>query len=298
MVDCYTSEEDVLDSINRFFPHSNRRQDDATLLSHDSYITSVDIVAENLDFRLSTFAPQHIGYKALAVNISDCLAMGAIPRYILMALVLPHNIKKSYFEAILEGMSRIAEHYHIILVGGDIAFEDSLQFAITILGRPITQPIYRGNASQGDSIFYIPSLAMQKPLGLARVGFETLERGVEGYEEAKQAQREPSLIEIETLELLAPFAEMISLMDCSDGLFQDIPRLLATRRSSLTADIRITESILHDDVLSWCSYIGCNPLDFAFHGGEEYCLLGTAPPHVMRLLQESIPHCVVIGTVI
>lgn len=293
----YTSEEDILCSIDSFFEHSSRRKDDADILPHNSYVTSVDIVSENLDFRRHTFSPQNIGYKALAVNISDCMAMGAIPHSFLMALSLPQTIEKVYLESILEGMSTLARRYNISLIGGDIAFEDSLRFAITIFGIPITEPIRRGNASVGDSIFYLPSSLLLSPLGLARVGFETLEEGVHGYPEAKKAQCEPTLVELDSLHILAPFAQSLSLMDSSDGLSSDIPRLLGTHSSSLGAELVISEDLLHHEVLTWCASRRCNPVEFALHGGEEYCLLGTAPPHIMSLLQDALPHIVVLGTV-
>ena len=298
MIDTYTSEEDVLSSINHFFPHIAKRQDDATLLPHASYVTSVDIVGENLDFRLHTFTPQQIGYKALAVNISDCMAMGALPRYFLMALGIPENMEKQYFEQVLEEMALLAEQYNLALIGGDIAFEETLRFVITILGIPIAQPIRRGNACVGDVIFYVPSLDRIQPLGLARVGFEALEQGYKGYIHAKQAQQKPALIHPSYLEILATFAKDISLMDCSDGLYLDIPRLLATSRSCLGADILLTHSMLHHEVIDWCSSHHLDPVQFAFHGGEEYCLLGTAPPHVMQRIKNHIPQSMVIGTVV
>lgn len=297
MTHCYSSEEHVLSSINQYFPHALLRQDDTALLPHQTYVTSVDIVGENLDFRLHTFPPYYIGYKALAVNISDIIAMGALPRYFLMAVSLPQDIEEGYFTSVLHGMSELAQQYDITLIGGDIAFENVLRFAITIFGTPINQPIRRGNASIGDCIFYIPSSHQKRPLGLARVGFEVLEAGGMGYESAVRAQHCPALVDIDCIDILAPFADVLSLMDCSDGLLCDIPRLIASSRTGLGAEIVLTQEMLHSDVVQWCEKDNIDPYIFAYHGGEEYCLLGTAPLDTFNAIQQHIPDVVLLGHV-
>lgn len=293
----YNTENDVLQSINQFFPDTVFRGDDCACLPLQQFVTSVDIVGDGLDFRLNTFPPEAIGHKALAVNISDTMAMGAIPSYFLMALSIPRTLEKEYFHKILSGMKVLAQEYNVTLIGGDIAFDEYLRFAITIFGKSITSPISRGNTSVGDSIFYIPSLAITKPLGLARVGFDVLENNITGYHSAVMAQQKPALLAISVLELLAPFAKDIALMDCSDGLMQDIPRLIRKNNSTLGVTITLTETMLHNDVIDWALYNKFDPLEYAFIGGEEYCLIGTAPIAIFEKIALTIPHIVVLGTV-
>jgi thiamine-monophosphate kinase len=71
--------------------------------------------------------------------------------------------------------------------------------------------------------------------------------------------------------------DRIGLMDVSDGLARDLPRLLNSRKSGLGADICLEEGGLHPEIVNYCEQTGQNPASFAFEGGEDYALVGTCP---------------------
>src|SRR5436309_7298055 len=99
--------------------------DDAAVIrqrsGHDTVITT-DLLVEEIDFRLSTTTPWLLGYKALAVSLSDIAAMGARPRYALLSIGLPRRIWETDFaDEFYEGFFALAETYRVALIGGDVS---------------------------------------------------------------------------------------------------------------------------------------------------------------------------------
>lgn len=306
------SEEEVLSVIDSVFPPA-LRGDDCVELSYPSCVVSVDTLSENNDFRRTTFSPHSIGHKVLAANISDILAMGAKPTAFLMALSITKDTTSDYLQSILHGMHELAEQYAVQLVGGDIDTLPFLSFSITVFGVPYASPLYRAHSQPGDVIFTIaPPSISHSPLGLARLGFHIIEKAPElssQFPVSCAAQRTPALVSNDTIRRFVewiehtsllhnvPLHSAVSLMDISDGLVQDLPRLLG-KRSSLSANITLPTERIHPEILSYCSSTKTSPVDYIMKGGEEYCLLGTVPQKYFEDLCSTIPGVIAIGTVI
>src|SRR5436853_1694130 len=149
--------------------------DDAAVIrqrsGHDTVITT-DLLVEEIDFRLNTTTPRLLGYKALAVSLSDIAAMGARPRFALLSIGVPSAIWNSDFvDELYEGFFSLAETYKVALVGGDVSRTperiviDSIVLGETRRGRAIT----RDGARAGDQIFVTGTL------GGAAAGLQELE---------------------------------------------------------------------------------------------------------------------------
>src|SRR5437764_2353927 len=151
--------------------------DDAAVIrqrsGHDTVITT-DLLVEEIDFRLNTTTPWLLGYKALAVSLSDIAAMGARPRFALLSIGVPSAIWNSDFvDELYEGFFALAETYKVALIGGDVSrtperiIIDSIVLGETVTGRAIL----RSGARAGDHIFVTGSL------GGAAAGLRLLEHG-------------------------------------------------------------------------------------------------------------------------
>jgi thiamine-monophosphate kinase len=95
--------------------------------------------------------------------------------------------------------------------------------------------------------------------------------------------------------------DKIGLMDVSDGLARDLPRLLNSRKNGLGADICLDEGKIHPEIVSYCEQSGLDAVSFAFEGGDDYALAGTCPAEVWSELEAllsgfSVP-TVKLGTV-
>ncbi len=113
--------------------------DDAAIIAPPAgqeVVVSTDLLVEGVHFDL-TFCPlKHLGYKAVAVNVSDVAAMNATPTQLVVALSLPARFSVEAVEELYEGMRLACEAYHVDLVGGDTtASRGGLTIGITALGR-------------------------------------------------------------------------------------------------------------------------------------------------------------------
>lgn len=112
-----------------------------------------DMLVEGVHFLRST-SPQGIGWKALAVNVSDIAAMGGIPRHAVISLGLPRNTKVSFVDGLYQGLARCANRFSVNLVGGDTNRSGKMVVDVAILGE--VEPdrvIYRCGAKPGDALF-------------------------------------------------------------------------------------------------------------------------------------------------
>ncbi len=295
------SEDFILEIIHKYFPNEDDslllgRGDDCAVLDIDTanshLVVTTDIFLEDSHFRCSYFSPESIGYKALAVNISDIYAMGAIPLTAQLALSFPKGLEPQYLENIFSSMADIAKKHKFTLSGGDLSKGDKLNLTVTLIGAKEKSVFLYRNQAKVDDIVYLVG-----DIGLSRLALEVLEEGSEEKEKypcALQTHFFPQLHRESTLQLIDLVKqypnEKFSLMDVSDGLAQDLPRL--TKHG---VDLSINEDFIHSEIKSYCSEKGKNPLEFAVRGGEDYALLGTCPPHIWRELNSVCPKAKIIG---
>lgn len=290
------SEEQFLSLIDTYFNLDHefvklgRGDDCAILTGGKDYCISSDLFLEDTHFRRAYFSAADIGYKALAVNISDIAGMGAKPVAFSMDLMAPSDIDDAFWDDFFKSMGNLARQTDIALIGGDICRADKLGISITIYGvGGTTGFIRRKNCRPGDVLFTIGDL------GLARAGLLALEAEGEKAREAFPAavmahlRPKPKVV----IGTLLNAAGVTSLMDLSDGLARDLPRLTGLE---LGADIQLSSDQLNSNVLAFAESTDMNALDIAMLGGEDYALLGAVSPFEMGKAQ-SVPGFMQIGTV-
>jgi thiamine-monophosphate kinase len=266
----------------------------------DSVITA-DLLVEDVDFR-RTSLPQDIGYKALAVSLSDIAAMGARPRWTLLSLGLPQDIYDSPFATgIYEGFLSAARRFGVTLIGGDLSRTperiviDSIVIGETRRGRAVL----RSGARAGDQIYVTGTL------GGAAAGLKLLEhanglrtraaraRALFGLAGLTRRQMRPAP-RVECGALLGERRLASALIDLSDGLSSDLAHLC--ERSGVGALVeaaRIPVAPLLRRANAINSYgltraLTDDSLDLALHGGEDFELLFTVRPHIAARLPRRL----------
>lgn len=298
-------EDDILALISRFFPEGHpslllgRGDDCAVIRTRGPLAVTTDIFAEDAHFRRRYFTPYDIGFKSVAVNVSDVGASGAVPSGLSMGLTLTGNEDETWIADFCKGMKAVCDRFSLALSGGDLTRSSLLNICVTAWGElpeALPQGLRRGAAEEGDVIFLVGTV------GLARLGLTLLEQAsspadVEQVkknwpEACKRHLRPEPLAEegaaIAAFALRCNAADRIGLMDVSDGLARDLPRLLATRRSGLRANIALGPDDLHGEILRYAAEQGTSAPAFAFEGGEDYALAGTCPEHLWPALSREI----------
>jgi thiamine-monophosphate kinase len=289
------SEENFLELVDRYFPERRRgepwgRGDDCAVIPcGNSLCLSTDLFLEGVHFSRAYFSPYDIGYKSLAVNISDIAAMAATPEGFLLNLFLPPDIPEGFWPEYFRGLAGLAGEHGLYLAGGDLSRSGQLGMGITIWGSP-GACISRGGGSPGDLLFLVGEL------GLSATGLEVLRLGknTADFPDAVAAHLRPSLYVDQALRLGAS-PGITALMDVSDGLAMDVPRLVS---SGTGADLWLREEDLHPEVLTHARQQGASAVEFAFRGGEDYALLGTLDPFFLQGLRDVVPEVRIVGEIV
>ncbi len=228
--------------------------DDAALLADGTAIT-VDTLVEGIHWN-HRLSPEDVGWKVLAVSVSDLAAMGARPTWALLALSLPEPLELGWVESFAVGFSAAARRWGVSLVGGDTTRSPGPRFAsATLGGRAPARPLTRSGGRPGDDLW------VTGPIGLAGAGWSWEAPGPA----ALAALRRPD----PPLDLAADLVGLASAaMDLSDGLSLDLRRLCAA--SGVGADVQRAALPGHAE-------LGPDPWEIQVAGGEDYQLLFSAP---------------------
>jgi thiamine-monophosphate kinase len=260
--------------IERFFTRPARRAvlgvgDDCALLAGTpgmQWCVSSDMLVEGRHF-LSTVAPQRLGHKALAVNLSDLAACGADPLAFTLALALP-RADENFLEGFAEGLWTLAQRHGIDLVGGDTT-AGPLNICITVIGQvPTGQALLRSGARAGDELW------VSGTLGDARAALEcfrgTLVLGGHAFEQLRRAMEtpEPRVALGQRLRGVAS-----SAIDVSDGLLGDLAHVM--QRSGVGARLDL-DALPRGTVLAGLPH--ALQRECLLHGGDDYELLFSAGP--------------------
>ncbi len=262
------------DLIQRWFARPARRSplgtgDDCALLQPApgmQLAVSTDMLVEGRHF-LSTVAPERLGHKALAVNLSDLAACGAAPLAYTLALSMP-RVDEPFLDGFARGLHALADAHEIELVGGDTT-AGPLVICVAVFGEvPAGHALLRSGARAGDELWVSGSL------GDARLALEvfrgtvTLHADAFGAVRARMEQPAPRVALGIALRGVAT-----SAIDVSDGLLGDLRHILARSGVGVTLDA---------DALPLSAVLAAQPLplrrECALAGGDDYELLFTAPP--------------------
>lgn len=236
-------------------------------------LATCDMLVEEIHF-LPWVDPEDLGWKALAVSLSDIASMGGKPLFALLSLSLPSHLENEWLERFLRGWKELGELFDVSLVGGDITEGEKIAIDSLVLGEA-DKPILRSGAKVGDRIFVTGFL------GDSSAGLRCLLKKIQHPSLVKKHLRPQPRVK-EGMELGK--SELIhSMIDISDGLAGDLRHIC--EESGKGAIIYADKLPLSEDLLSFCHAFGLSPLEFALYGGEDYELLLTADGDISKELQ-------------
>jgi len=257
--------------------------DDAALARISSgaeMVATTDLLIEGVHFATSLHPPESVGHRALARSLSDVAAMGAVPKYALVALALSRRASRRWVESLYEGMLKLARRYRVSILGGDTAcYSGKTLLDVAMIGEVARgKALLRSGAKPGDRIFVAGTL------GLSAWGLELLKAPAkrETVHEALRAHLYPepqcALGQYLAKEKLASAA-----IDVSDGLSTDLHRLCEASGvgARLWADRIPRPHAPANDRLQ------ARLLQWALCGGEDYRLLFTVPPTKVNRIPSS-----------
>ena len=260
--------------------------DDCAVLSYPNkrVVVTTDLLTEGVHFNLVYVPLKHLGYKAVAVNVSDICAMNAIPRQITVSLAISSKFTIEAIDELYEGIHLACAHYGVDLVGGDTTTSlTGLTISITAIGEADEAGlVYRNGAKPTDL------LCVTGDLGGAFLGLQLLEREDQLFRQNPTVQPQLSGYDYILSRQLKPEARVdmrevfmalgvtpTSMIDISDGLSSEILHLCED--SGVGCRLYEERLIFDPQVRKMAEEISINPLVAALNGGEDYELLFTIP---------------------
>lgn len=280
--------------------------DDAAVITvsdNTSLLVSTDMLIEGVHFNLMYMPLKHLGYKAVAVNVSDICAMNGVAEQITVSIAVSSRFPIEALEELYDGINTACQMYNVDLIGGDTTTSlTGLTMSITAIGRAKKKEIsYRSGANEFDL------LVVTGDLGAAFVGLQVLERekevfkanpniqpDLDGHDYIMERQLKPEA-RIDVIRFLKELNVVPSAMiDISDGLASEIMHLC----KASNVGCRVYDEKLPIDGKTSMTAIEFNldPVTCALNGGEDYELLFTVKQDDFDKIKGN-PHMTVIGHV-
>jgi len=249
--------------------------------STSTQLATTDSLIQDVHFSLNITSWEDLGWKSIAVNLSDIAAMGGLPKYALVSLALPGYTEVEDVTTLYKGMIELAQKFGVAIVGGNISSAPLITINITILGNTNDQGkriLTRSTARPGDKI------AVTGYLGTAAAGMRMLTRKLKLDPKAttclRQAFLRPSP-RITEGQLLAEQGVKTAI-DISDGLMQDLGHIC--KASQAGARIEIDRVPVLPEVKA---NFGDSAIELALSGGEDYELLFTGSAEVIDRVKKT-----------
>lgn len=283
---------DEFDFINKVKPTGKYRKqvmvgigDDAAVYQPtNSYnqVVCVDTMVEGVHFLKNLSSPQDIGYKALAVNISDIAAMGALPLYYLVSIAIPSTWTEDELIQIYEGMEELSSTYRMDLIGGDtVSTFDKLVITVTVIGEAESHVQTLRNKAEDRDIVFVTGTIGDSSAGLSILleEIENIHPTIQNY--LVNRHKRP-IAQVEAGQIIAEL-ERASLNDISDGLASELNELVEASKLGMIINeehIPVSKELrsLQDvyDIKKWILY-----------GGEDFELVGTTSEREWNKLKQA-----------
>lgn len=236
---------------------------DITSLGATSIVVTTDAMVDGIDFSFDQIRAQDLGHKLLAINLSDLAAMGAIPKAYVLTLAMPKNLKVAWVRKFYEGLMKPTRHYRLKCLGGDLSAARELSVSLTLFGVPGKHPlVQRKHAKPGDLI------AVTGKLG----------GSILGHHLKFKPRVEESLF-------LSGKFPIHSMIDISDGFYQDLEHLL--KSSKVSADVWLNQLPISSAAVRLSRKTKQAPLTHALTDGEDFELLLTVSKKYQKKIETA-----------
>lgn len=241
--------------------------DDAAVIksSNNKLVATVDMAVEDIHFNKRWSSPFQIGAKLTTANLADIFAMGAVPKYLLVAAGISEVNNSEIVAELAKGIRSVADRFEVTVIGGDLSKSEKMSLSITALGELSAQPILRSGARVGDLI-YLSSLT-----GLSAAGLAILNRELDRPRYVVEAHLNPKLVAPDKLTKVAT-----SMCDVSDGLATDAAHLsyASNVNFNLSKDL-ISQAADFKDLAELAKELNEDVFDWILTGGEDHFFLAT-----------------------
>ncbi len=261
--------------------------DDCAILDPGRFdLVTTDTIVEGVHFDLTYMTAADVGWKAIAVCLSDVAAMGGGPGAFFLNLSLGPDVDELFVDGFVEGLAEasrtlVPDGFEVSVGGGDVtASRGPTVVTVTLLGEASPAgPVTRSGALPGDRI------ALLGPTGSAAAGHAILSGAWDvehrEYEALLAAHRRP-MPRVREGALLGLYGVPSAMIDCSDGLLQDLGHIL--KRSGVGASVEVHSLPRHAELAKASEELGIDTLTMQFSGGEDFELILAVPPARMTKL--------------
>jgi thiamine-monophosphate kinase len=244
--------------------------DDAAVLLgiKNKLVATTDMAVEDVHFNLNWSSPFQIGAKLTTANLADLFAMGATPKYLLVAAALPNEISENFVSELANGIRSVADQFNVAVVGGDLSRSAKVALTITAFADLAGTAITRDGAKVGDQI-YVSELP-----GLSAAGYAILNRGLDRPRYVVQAHLNPKLIPPTQLIKVAT-----ALCDISDGISIDGSNIAKASKVNFSLDKELIRAANgFSDLAELATELNEDVFDWILNGGEDHFFLAAVNP--------------------
>jgi len=244
-------------------------------------ILTCDWFLEGTHFSRERHPPDAVGWKCVARAISDIAAMGGTPRCFLLSLALAESHTGRWLDLFLGGLGRASRKFQCVLAGGDTTRRNEILINVTVVGEVRAGSAARRSGARPGDILYVSGRLGEAELGLRLLKRDNKLTASRNPAARKHLYPEPRLA---LGQWLVKNGLASAMMDLSDGLSSDLPRLCAASKvGALLEKVKIPRLKITNVALSHRH----DPLQLALHGGDDYELLFTVPPRKVKRLPKT-----------
>jgi len=252
--------------------------DAAAFMTEPDQLTLIttDLLVERIHFLRDAISGFDLGYKSLAVNLSDIAAMGGTAREAFVSIAIPDECHLNYLDELYNGIKKLAAKFNVNVLGGDTT-RSKVDLIINIVVQGIVSKkeiLCRDAARPGDVIFSTGFL------GDSKAGLHLILNEIDADTEALEALLKAHLVPEPHLHegrFLARRSGVNAAIDTSDGLSSDLAHIV--EESRVGARLFADKIPVSPNLKDFCTRLDFRPLEFALSGGEDYTLLCTVSAH-------------------
>ena len=248
--------------------------DDCAYLEDLGIVITQDSLVEDVHFSLNYTNAFQLGYKSVAVNLSDVYASGAKAKYLTCSLSLPNYIDENFIKEFYEGAKSVNPDVEI--VGGDVTGGNKLFISICAIGDARNRKISsRSNAKEGYKII------TNGVHGSSGAGFELLQKGLNSPQILIDAHLMPKVDDVLSKEIALNIKDDYAMMDSSDGLMDALYKI--SKLSNLTAEVDFNAIPIDEEIKDFDDY-----KSKVFFGAEDYKLIACVPEEFLKTLDKNL----------
>lgn len=260
------------------FPHGVEGiGDDCAIIPQDgqhSFLITTDLLIESVHFLTTTTSPEDLGYKSLAVSLSDIAGMGGKPLYAFLSIALPPTLEVEWVDRFFQGFQQLTETENVLLLGGDTTRSpNKMTINVLVIGSAQTALIKRRSQARAGDLICCTGYLGDPGAGLKILQEHLPHNSITESLIHEHIHPRPHLPEGQWL---ASQIGIHAMMDISDGLDSDIHRIM--ERSHCGAILYLDKLPLSPSLLTCAKQYGWFAEEIAATAGEDYCLLVTVNP--------------------